>query len=138
MDALLGRRQLLEVGAKAAGAALSVLLIDPLAALAARPRWPSGRLPAGAAQRIVPSQFMPASQLVAWQPQLDAKRLHATGSVVHEQFVDQLHERLPPVGVGQRVLFCPCRSEFRAGQEPVPRCAEGAHWALLAQRRILR
>jgi len=98
---VLSRRRLLELGAWAAGGALAAPLVDPLAALSAASRWPTARLPAGAARRIEQSQFMPASQLLAWQRQLDAMGLRATASPVHERYVDQLHDRLARVGLRQ-------------------------------------
>jgi hypothetical protein len=96
----LTRRRLLELAARGAGGALAVPLLDPVAALSAAPRWPTRPLPASAARRIDPSQFMPASQLLGWQQQLDRLGLRATGSTVHERFVDQLHDRLARAGVG--------------------------------------
>ena len=100
----LTRRRLLELAAATAGGALSVPLLDPIAALGAAPRWPTRPLPASAARRIDPSQFLPASQLFAWQEQLDRMGLRATGSPVHERFVDQLHDRLGRAGV-RRLRF---------------------------------
>ena len=44
---------------------------------------------AGAARRVDPSQFLPQSQLLVWQQQLDRIGLRATASPVHEQFIDQ-------------------------------------------------
>jgi hypothetical protein len=43
---------------------------------------------------------MPAGQLLDWQRELDALGLRATGSPVHEGYVDVLHERLRRAGVG--------------------------------------
>ena len=101
MTQFIDRRGLLKLGASTAGAALAAPLLDPLAALSAVVRWPSARLPASAARHVVASQFLPAAQLHAWQAQLDAMGLRATGSPVHERFVDALHERLARAGVHQ-------------------------------------
>ncbi len=100
-DTLLDRRQLLELGAKAAGMALAAPLLDPLDTLAATPRWPVARLPAGAARTVVPGQFLPESQLRVWQQQLDRTGLRATASPAHEHYVDQLRDRLARAGVRQ-------------------------------------
>ncbi|HUO69763.1 MAG TPA: M28 family peptidase [Solirubrobacteraceae bacterium] len=97
----LTRRRLLELAARGAGGALAVPLLDPMAALSAVPRWPTRALPASAARRVDPSQFLPASQLLAWQEQLDRMGLRATGSPIHERFVDALHERLARAGVSE-------------------------------------
>jgi len=97
----LTRRRLLELAARAAGVAVAAPLIDPLAALSSAPRWPAGRLPASAARRIDPSQFLPQSQLHVWQQQLDRMGLRATASPVHEQYIDHLRDRLERAGVRQ-------------------------------------
>lgn len=97
----LTRRRLLELAARAAGVAVAAPLIDPLAALSSAPRWPAGRLPASAARRVDSSQFLPRSQLLMWQQQLDRMGLRATASAVHEHFVDQLRDRLERAGVSQ-------------------------------------
>jgi hypothetical protein len=73
----------------------------PLTALSAATPWPSRPLPASAARRVDPSQFLAPSQLLAWQQQLDRMGLRATGSEVHERFVDQLRDRLERAGVRQ-------------------------------------
>ena len=95
------RRRLLEVGITTAGVAMAAPWVEPLAALAATPRWPAARLPAAAAGRVDPSQFLTQPQLLAWQQQLDRMGLRATASGVHEQYIDQLRERLGRAGVEQ-------------------------------------
>lgn len=95
------RRRLLELGITTAGAAIVAPWVEPLGALSAAPRWPSARLSAAAARRVDPSQFLPRSQLLAWQQQLDRVGLRATASGVHEQYIDQLRERLGRAGVKQ-------------------------------------
>jgi hypothetical protein len=105
-NAHLTRRRVLELAAKTAGLVAVAPMFDPLAALASGPLWPSGRLGAGAARRVEPKQFLPESQLLAWQRQLDHMGLRATGSAVHERFVDQLRDRLEQAGVG-RLRFEP-------------------------------
>lgn len=104
------RRRLLELGAAGAAAGMAGPLADPLAsALAARrPRWPTARLGPGAARSVDPRQFLPASQLLAWQRELDAVGLRATGTREHERYVDRLRDRLERVGVRH------------VGFEPVP------------------
>ena len=97
----LTRRRLLELAARAGGVALAAPLVDPLAARALPPRWPAGQLPSRAARRIDPSQFLPQSQLLVWQQQLDGMGLRATASPVHERYVDLLRDRLERAGVRQ-------------------------------------
>jgi hypothetical protein len=97
----LTRRRLLELAVRAGGVALAASLVDPLAALSSPPRWPAGKLPSSAARRVDPSQFLPQSQLLVWQQQLDRMGLRATASPVHERFVDLLRDRLERTGVRQ-------------------------------------
>lgn len=70
------------------------------AAGAARTRWPTRSLSAHYARRVDPSQFMSASQLLEWHRELDAAGLRATGSPVHERYIDALRNRLEQAGVG--------------------------------------
>jgi hypothetical protein len=81
--------------------ALTAPLIDPLSALSSAPRWPVGRLPTSAARRVDRSQFLPESQPLGWQQQLDRMGLRATATAVHERFVDLLRDRLERAGVRQ-------------------------------------
>jgi hypothetical protein len=92
------RRRLLELGA-ASIAAGGVL--PRAAARADSTAWPSAMLRARDARSIAHGQFMPAGQLLDWHRELDALGLRATGSAVHERYIDTLHERLTRAGVGQ-------------------------------------
>ena len=56
MTQSIDRRALLKLGASTAGAALAAPLLDPLAALSAAGRWPSARLPAGAARHVIAAE----------------------------------------------------------------------------------
>ena len=82
--------------------------MDPLAAFGAAPRWPTAALGPAAARTVDARQFLPAGQLLAWQRELDAVGLRATGTPAHERYVDRLRDRLERVGVRQ------------VGFEPVP------------------
>ncbi len=94
------RRRLLELGAAAAVAGMADPLADPFTALGARPpRWPTGRLGSAAARTVDARQFLPAGQLLAWQRELDAVGLRATGTREHERYVDRLRGRLERAGV---------------------------------------
>jgi hypothetical protein len=42
---------------------------------------------------------MPVAQLADWHQELDAMGMRATGSAVHERYIDQLHDRLARAGV---------------------------------------
>ncbi|HEV3056455.1 MAG TPA: hypothetical protein VGX45_17465, partial [Solirubrobacteraceae bacterium] len=79
-DSTFTRRRALQLGA---GATLGS------SALVSRAAWASVR----------DSQFMPASQLLEWQRELDALGLRATGSPVQEGYVDVLRDRLERIGV---------------------------------------
>jgi hypothetical protein len=79
-DSTFTRRRALQLGA---GATLGGT------ALVSRAAWASVR----------DSQFMPASQLLEWQRELDALGLRATGSAVQEGYVDVLRDRLERIGV---------------------------------------
>lgn len=94
----LTRRRLLRL---AAGAAVVPPLLGPWRALASVPQWPQSRLPASAARRVDPTQFLSQSQLYEWQQQLDRMGLRATASPAHERFIDQLRDRLERAGVSQ-------------------------------------
>jgi hypothetical protein len=91
MEERLTRRKLMLLSAEAllATGVVGVSLAD-----AAQRRWPSARLRARDAVRVNRSQFMPAGQLLDWQRELDAFGLRATGSAVHEGYVEVLHGRL--------------------------------------------
>jgi len=96
----LTRRRLLEAGAVAAAAsALAPLSSAWGAKPAAATRWPAGRVSGGAAQRVVPRQFLPKRQLETWHGELDGRGLRATGSTAHERYVDTLADRLQRAGV---------------------------------------
>ena len=56
-------------------------------------------LPAGAARTVDPAQFVSVPQLAQWHDELDAMGMRATGSAVHERYIDQLHDRLARAGV---------------------------------------
>jgi hypothetical protein len=94
------RRDLLRRGAALAAAGTVLGGLPRRAAAAARP-WPSGPLSASAGLRVDPRAFMPARQLRDWQDGLDAIGLRATGSTVHNRYVDDLASRLERVGVAQ-------------------------------------
>ena len=102
------RKRLLQLGAAAVAAGATHPLMDPFAAFGAAPRWPTGRLGPAAARTVDARQFLPAGQLLAWQRELDAVGLRATGTSEHERYVDRLRDRLERAGVGQ------------VGFEPVP------------------
>jgi hypothetical protein len=72
-----------------------------IARVAAGARWPSARLRARDAMRVDQSQFMSAGELLEWHRELDALGLRATGSAVHEHYIDTLHERLARAGVAR-------------------------------------
>lgn len=63
------------------------------------PAWPDARLGAAAAQQVDATQLVPDAQLRAWQADLDARGLRATGSAAHEAYVTELHRRLRAAGV---------------------------------------
>ncbi|MFN8132584.1 MAG: hypothetical protein U0R70_13625 [Solirubrobacteraceae bacterium] len=102
------RRRLLELGAAAVAAGVAGPVLDPLAAFGAPARWPAARLGPAAARTVDARQFLSASQLLAWQRELDAIGLRATGTPEHERYVDRLHDRLGRAGVSH------------VGFEPVP------------------
>jgi hypothetical protein len=83
----------------AAGSTASVG--DALARGVGTRRWPSAQLSRRDAGRVDPAQFMPGGQLLAWHRELDALGLRATGSPVHEGYIDVLRDRLASAGVGQ-------------------------------------
>src|SRR5205823_5134746 len=84
----------------AAGAALAPLAEGPAWATVA-PRWPSRRLGSGAARRVDPREFLPVSQLRAWQRELDGLGLRATGTKAQDTYIDALRERLARAAVAQ-------------------------------------
>jgi hypothetical protein len=94
------RRRLLEVATASVLAELGADALAPVAA-SARTRWPAAALHARDAQRVNAAQFMPARQLLEWHRQLDAVGLRATGSPVHEHYIDVLRARLHRAGVQQ-------------------------------------
>jgi hypothetical protein len=101
-DAISRRRLLtLAAGSLVAGA----LPLDAQAATRS-PSWPSRKLTPADAARVDPSQFVPASVLLEWERELDALGLRATGSAVHERYIDTLRGRLSLAGVG-RLRFEP-------------------------------
>jgi hypothetical protein len=63
--------------------------------------WPRELLPAAAAEIVDSQQFLPLSQLMSWQEDLDRRGLRATGSAAHEAYVSALCERLQAAGVRQ-------------------------------------
>jgi hypothetical protein len=93
------RRELLSRGlALGALGALGGVSLPSLASAARRP-WPTAPLGAAAALSVDPSQFMPITQMAAWQHALDDIGLRATGSAVHARYADGLAARLERVGV---------------------------------------
>jgi hypothetical protein len=96
----LTRRRLLGLAAGSLAAELSWPAVS--AAFAeSNVRWPTARLRPADARRVDSSQFMPAGQLLEWHRELDAVGLRATGSPVHEQYIDVLRARLGRAGVGR-------------------------------------
>jgi hypothetical protein len=93
----LTRRRLLEAGLLTAGAAALASLPGTASALA------SGRQalrPLGAdLGKVDPREFPSAKVLRRWQRQLDHLGLRATGTRVHEHYIDTLHHRLHRAGV---------------------------------------
>jgi len=61
--------------------------------------WPSRSLGAKAAETVDASQFLPLTQLRRWHQELDAMGMRATGTPVHEHYIDVLEDRLKQVGV---------------------------------------
>ena len=102
MESLLTRRRLLELATASLVADAGWSALAPHAATAGeRVRWPHAALGARDARRVNAAQFMPAGQLTEWHRQLDAVGLRATGSPVHEHYIDVLHGRLQRAGVRQ-------------------------------------
>jgi hypothetical protein len=98
----LTRRRLLGVAAGSIAAELTwPMFASAAAAGRTSVRWPKAPLKPADAQRVSADQFMPAAQLLDWQRELDAVGLRATGSPVHEHYIDVLRERLAKAGVGQ-------------------------------------
>jgi hypothetical protein len=95
----LTRRRLLELGARSLAAGAVLPVGSAYARAGAGPRWPTGTLGAGHARRVEAAQFMPPAQLLEWQRELDRLGLRATGSAVHERYVDTLRGRLERAGV---------------------------------------
>ncbi len=89
------RRRLLEAGF--ATAAAGALVRSPASVLAG-PGLRT-RPGTGAAWKIDPREFPSAHRLKTWQRQLDELGLRATGTRVHEHYIDTLHERLERAGV---------------------------------------
>ncbi|MFG3168555.1 hypothetical protein [Streptomyces sp. NPDC048200] len=82
----LNRRTLLGAAASA-GAALA--LTTPAASAALRPNppaWPRQSVTGAAAHQVAPAQFMPLSQMHAWQEAIDAIGLRATGTRTHHAY----------------------------------------------------
>ncbi len=99
LDRVMTRRRLLQAGlATAGGAALGAL---DGAAASAFASGPTARPAAPAAFRVDPRHFPAADQLKAWHRQLDQLGLRATGTPVHERYIDTLHDRLRRAGVRQ-------------------------------------
>lgn len=94
------RRDLLRRGAALAVTG-AVLGARPRRAAAASRSWPTAPLGARAGLQVDARQFMPAQQLRDWQESLDGLGLRATGSAVHNRYVDDLASRLEEVGVQQ-------------------------------------
>ena len=90
------RRHLLEAGL--ATAAAGALMRSPTSVLAAT-RSPRPVRHGAATWKIDPHKFPPADLLKTWQRQLDELGLRATGTRVHERYIDTLHERLQRAGV---------------------------------------
>jgi hypothetical protein len=97
--AQLTRRGLLGLAAQSTAAGALLPVASALAREHGRTRWPTGRLGARDAHRVNRSQFMPAGQLLEWQRELDQLGLRATGSSVHERYVDALAARLERAGL---------------------------------------
>ena len=97
LDRLLTRRRLLEAGLVSAGAAA----VGGGAASAFASGRPPARRAAPAAWRVDPRHFPSADQLKTWHRQLDGLGLRATGTPVHERYIDTLHDRLRRAGVRQ-------------------------------------
>jgi hypothetical protein len=97
------RRRLLELGfTGAAAAALGPLAVRPVAASAAASK-----------------RFASASQLLAWQRELDELGLRATASTANERYIDVLRDRLVAAGV----------RDVRAERVPVRRWTPSS-WSL--------
>ena len=94
------RRRLLEVGARGALAA-SLIDLSSIASAGATASWPSRQLGAAQARRVDAGQFLSARQLRAWDVELDALGLRATGSSRERSYVDALASRLERAGVKQ-------------------------------------
>ena len=71
---------------------------SPTSVLAAT-RSPRPVRDGAASWKIDPHKFPPADLLKTWQRQLDELGLRATGTRVHERYIDTLHERLQRAGV---------------------------------------
>jgi hypothetical protein len=96
----LTRRRLLGLAAGSIAAELTWPVLAS-AATHSSMRWPTASLLPVDAQRVNAAQFMPSAQLLQWHEQLDAVGLRATGSPVHEHYIDVLRARLARAGVGQ-------------------------------------
>lgn len=99
LEGLLTRRRLLEATAGSVAANALAPAASALHLVAPSPRWPTRRLGSRDAARVTDAQFLPASQLLQWHRELDALGLRATGSAVHEGYVDTLRDRLERAGV---------------------------------------
>ena len=99
-DLELTRRRLLQAGLAAAGAAALGTLDVAAASAGLTTARPAARAP----WRVDPRRFPPAHQLETWHRQLDGLGLRATGTRVHEHYIDTLHDRLVRAGV-RRVRF---------------------------------
>ena len=97
------RRRLLEAGF--ATAAAGALMRSPTSVLAAT-RSPRSARNGAVGWKIDPHEFPSADLLKTWQRQLDGLGLRATGTRVHERYIDTLHERLQRAGV-EHVHFEP-------------------------------
>ncbi len=123
----LSRRQLLLgsgvlAGAVAAGGA---------AAGASTALGPTGHLRASDSRTVNPAQFVSERQLRSWQGELDALGMRATGTPVHEHFIDTLMARLSQAGV-QHVHSEPVPIQRWSAQQWALAVDEGPHAGALA------
>jgi hypothetical protein len=93
------RRQIIGLGAGAAGAVVLPAIPGRASAAARKLRWPRAQLTGSAAHKVHSSQFMGLSQMRDWYEELDDRGLRATGSTSHEDYVAALHDRLSLLGV---------------------------------------
>ncbi len=96
----LTRRRLLGAGLSAAATGALGSLTVPRTSAIALPRSQ------GAGANVDPRDFPSSARFRKWQRQLDALGMRATGTSVHERYIDRLHGRLARAGV-RRLRFEP-------------------------------